>query len=152
MQYNFIKLNITNTYATVIDKNNSPRYMCFKDSASAKNCVSHICHYRSKHGIWPTFDMSEEKHRIEQKENAKKRKPKELYKYFDIVTLDEEELNNVCQSNYLGLFYCHAFEVEPIDDSDIFSGYHLKIAAEEIDSVIDIEEYKKRMDLAINLI
>ena len=100
MRYNFIRLNLTNTYATVIDKNSLPRYMCFKDSMSARNCVSHICHYRSKHGHWPTFDLSEEKHRIERKETPKERKPEDLYKYFDIVTLDEDELNNVCHAHY----------------------------------------------------
>jgi hypothetical protein len=150
MQYNFIRLNLTNTYATVIDKNSLPRYMCFKDSVSARNCVSHICHYRSKHGHWPTFDLSEEKHRIERKETPKERKPEDLYKYFDIVTLDEDELNNVCHVHYLSIFYCHEFEIEPLSGSDIFSGYQLKISAEEIDSIMDIDEYKKRLNITIN--
>ena len=150
MQYNFIRLNLTNTYATILDKNSFPRYICFKDSMSARNCVSHICYYRSKHGHWPTLDLSEDRHKIEQKINFKKRKPEELYKYFEIVELDEDELNNMCNTHHMSLFYCHSFETEPINNSDIFSGYQLRIAAEEIDSIMNIEEYKKRLNITIN--
>ena len=143
--YNFIKLTPTNAYATIIDKNNSSRYMCFKDPASANKCVSHICSYRSKHGHWPTFDLSEERHRIEPTLNVKKRKPEELRKYFDIVALDEEEFNDMCRTHHVSIFYCHAFDIQPL-----FSGYHLHMEAEEIDSVTDIDEYKNQLNQVID--
>ncbi len=65
MEYHFVKLTVNGTYLSLVDPMHKPRLICFKERETAGKCVEYVSSFRSRHGVWPSFDMSSRKKKIE---------------------------------------------------------------------------------------
>ena len=105
MEFHFVKLNLNGTYLSLVDPSSKPRYMCFAEKPIAVKCVHYVSSFRSRHGIWPSFDMSNSNRKIETKFDAKLRTPEQVGQYLEIETYDYHTIDEIA-SRTNASFYC----------------------------------------------
>jgi len=95
MEFHFIKLNVNGTYLTLVDPMSKPRYICFSEHAEARVCINYVSLFRSKYGIWPCFDMSKRRRKLERDTRVKQRTPEQVMQYLDIETYDLKTIDRL---------------------------------------------------------
>ena len=95
MEFHFVKLNVNGTYLSLVDPSSKPRYMCFAEKPVADRCVQYVADFRSRHGIWPSFDMSNSNRKIETKLDAKPRTPEQVSRYLELETYDFHTIDEI---------------------------------------------------------
>ena len=146
MEFHLVKLNVAKTYLSLVDPNSKSRFLCFSDKAVADRCIEYVCEFRSRHGIWPCLDMSQQRRKIEPKTNVKLRTPDQVKRYLEIETYDFGSLDKIaCKTNIS--FYCVLnFDIDITDsvESVSFSG-------QEMDGNADPEEFAEWMNLSLKI-
>ena len=105
MEFHFIKLNVNGTHLSLVDPSSKSRFLCFSDVKNAHKCIDYVTSFRSRHGVWPSFDMSESKRKIRSSTDVKVRTPEELRRYLEIESYDFQTIDRMaCRSNVS--FYC----------------------------------------------
>ena len=148
MEYNFIKFKPTNAFVTIVDPKSIPRYMVFKNKNTAHDCISHYANFRSEYGIWPVMDLTSKSTKIHPQLMKKKRTPKELSKFLEIETFDEDEIVSISRFAQMSILYCHSFSV--IKDYDDKSMMTVNFSGQEMDYIMDHQRYVKRLDKLIS--
>lgn len=146
MDFHFIKLNVNCTHLTLTDPSSKSRFICFADLQNANKCVDFITSYRSKHGVWPSFDMSEKKRKVKSLFQAKPRTPNELRRYLDIETYDIETLDRMACRNNVSFYCVLTFETIANGASDTIS-----MSGREMDGVATLDDYTRALDLNLKV-
>lgn len=97
VKYMFIKMIPTDSYLTVVDPNNKPRYVCFSNRQTADVFVDYVTNFRSIHGFWPNLDMSDRMVKVKSLVGIKKRTPEELKKYIGYEMFDYENIDEMAK-------------------------------------------------------
>ena len=84
-KYHFIQLKPTKAYLTIIDPTKKSRFVCFSNKNTADAFVDYVANFRSKHGYWPSMDMSNRMSTVRSKTGIKKREPEEIKKYLSFT-------------------------------------------------------------------
>lgn len=143
MEFHFVKLNVNGTYLSLVDPATKPRFICFSSHETADKCVKYVSSFRSKHGVWPSFDMSKGQRKLESS-SVKTRTPEQIERYIDIETYDMNTIDRIA-SRTNSSFYCILhFETEDIGNLESIS-----MSGQEMDAVVD--EYAYRDLLEYNL-
>lgn len=142
MNYNFIKMKSIGNYLTLIDPTNNPRYMCFSDKSNASHCINYIARFRSEHGYFPNIDLSKSsRQEIKSNVSFKKRSPSEISDMLSIVTLNQDDLDEVCCKNSIGFFYVHNFSYT-LKNNEI----ELLLSAQELNCTPDMYRYTTNLN------
>lgn len=136
MNYQFVKINTTNTYSTLIDPSHRPRYICFKDKDASVVFIKYLTNFRSKYGIWPVLDMSKPVDMIKSKVHFKERTPEELEEYISLIDYKYESLYKFSKQTGASFICIHSF-----DYTDEFGKQKLHITGEELDTDLDLDSY-----------
>lgn len=141
--FNFITVRPKGSLLTVIDSSNVPRYMCFTDKMIATNCISYISNFRADYGYYPVIDLSKKDTRvkIEAKLTSPKLNPTTIRKFFQIVTYDDTELDELCVKNNINIFYVHKFSYHKKENN-----VELLLSAQELNGQPDLLKYADNLD------
>ena len=93
--YHLIQMKPTKTYLSVVDPNKKSRFVCFDKKDTADVFVNYVTNFRSKHGYWPSLDMSNRLATVRSKTGIKKRTPEELKNYLSLETFDYENIEEM---------------------------------------------------------
>ena len=137
MEFHLIQMKPTRGYLSMVDPNTKVRVMCFSDRRTADKCSKYLCEFRSKHGIWPNFDLRNNITKITSESLIKKRSPDDLMKFLSIVSMEEEDLNVASMYNNISFMYCHDFKIHDKEHNAINIGFR----GQEIDGEADIGSY-----------
>lgn len=118
--------------------------MCFSDKDSANKCMYYISNFRSRHGIWPSFDMSENRRKLEAKNNVKTRSVDQVTRYMDIETYDFNTIDRIAERANVS-FYC----VLTFDSMTNGVEEVIQMSGQEMDGVVDPVKYTQWLDLSL---
>jgi len=104
-EFIFIQMKPTKTFLSLTDPHKKSRFVCFSNKNTADTFVNYVTYFRSKHGYWPTMDMSQKFETIKSKTGIKKRTPEELMKYLSYEKFDFEQIDEM--SRRLNISYLH---------------------------------------------
>jgi len=146
MEFHFIKLNVNGTYLTLVDPMSKPRYICFSEHAEARVCINYVSLFRSKYGIWPCFDMSKRRRKLERDIRVKQRTPEQVMQYLDIETYDLKTIDRLaCRTN--ASFYCVLrFESDYIGNTESIS-----MSGQEMDAIVDDIAYRDLLNFSLKI-
>jgi hypothetical protein len=140
MEYHLIKLNVNGTYLGLVDPSYKSRIMCFRDKPTADKCVQYVSSFRSRHGIWPSFDMYEKRKKIESS-SVKLRTPEEVMRYLEIESFDSYTMDQMSRRTNSS-FYC----VNRFDSDISFTTETIDMSGNEIDAVVDDFAYRDLLE------
>lgn len=135
MMFHFIKFKPSGAFLTMTDHAHQVRYMCFSSRQTAVDAVEYISLFRSRNGVFPVLDMSEEKTKIKVPPKFKKRQIGEISRFFEIETHDREDLDLMARTTNSHFLYVHKFKYDRDKEMNVsFSG-------QEVDAYVDTKDY-----------
>lgn len=87
----------TKTFLNIVDPNKKSRFICFSNIKTADSFVDYVTLFRSKHGYWPTMDMSRKIKTVKSLNGIKKRTPEELKNYLSYETFTFEQVDEIAK-------------------------------------------------------
>ena len=145
MEFYFVKLNVNGTYLSLVDPASKPRFMCFPDQESADKCVKYVSNFRSKYGIWPCFDMSRGKRKLESP-SVKYRTPEQVQRYMDIESYDYNIIDKIAGRTNVSFYCVLRFETEEYGGMESIS-----MSGQEMDGNADPEKYIEWMNINLKI-
>jgi hypothetical protein len=136
MEFHFVKLNVNGTYLSLVDPAMKPRFICFSSHETANKCVKYVSTFRSKHGVWPCFDMSKGQRKLESS-SVKTRTPEQVKRYLDIETYDMNTIDRIARRTNSSFYCILHFETEDIGNLESIS-----MSGQEMDAVVDEYAYR----------
>lgn len=135
MMFHFIKFKPSGAFLTMTDHSHQVRYMCFSSRQTAVDAVEYISLFRSRNGVFPVLDMSEEKTKIKVPPKFKKRQIGEISRFFEVETHDREDLDLMARTTNSHFLYVHKFKYDQDKEMNVsFSG-------QEVDAYVDTKDY-----------
>tara|TARA_R100000908_G_scaffold58216_1_gene34248 strand:+ start:1226 stop:1669 length:444 start_codon:yes stop_codon:yes gene_type:complete len=146
MEFHFVKLNVNGTYLSLVDPTEKSRFICFSDRDKAKECVKYVSSFRSKHGVWPCFDMSRGRRKLESKLNVKSKTPDQIERYLEIETYNMNTIDRIA-SRTNSSFYCILhFETEDMGNLESIS-----MSGQEMDAIVDEAAYRDLLEYNLKI-
>ena len=142
MAFHFIKLNVNGTHLSLVDPSSKSRFVCFPDVQNANKCVDYVSSFRSRHGVWPSFDMSKETRKIKSVAEAKARTPEEIRRYLEIETHDFNTIDKMASRSNVS-FYC----VLAFDTVNTGATETISMTGQEMDGEASLDTYVDWLNL-----
>ena len=146
MEFHFVKLNVNGTYLSLVDPTQKSRFMCFSDKEKASECVNYVSSFRSKHGIWPCFDMSRGKRKLESNTNVKIRTPEQVKRYLEIETYNFNTIERIARRTNASFYCILHFETEDMGNIESIS-----MSGQEMDAVVDEDAYRDLLEFNLKI-
>tara|TARA_R110002153_G_scaffold248737_1_gene404940 strand:- start:133 stop:573 length:441 start_codon:yes stop_codon:yes gene_type:complete len=140
MEYHFIKLNVNGTYLSLVDPSHKSRFICFRDKPTAGKCVEYVSSFRARHGVWPSFDMTQRKKKIESS-SAKLRTPEQVMRYLEVDTYDLDTVDRIAARTNTS-FYC-VLRFDSVTNNNIEA---LDMSGQEMDAIVDDFAYRDLLE------
>jgi len=128
MDFHFIGIN-SGSYATIIDSNEKPRFICFKNVKCAKKYATYISEHKAKFGTWPEVNLSTPSIKVRKSYNHI---PTESSIFMDLLEISYknfDDLDSMSIATGVNYFYCHEFVNE--------NPLSLRIRGQEIDGFVN---------------
>ena len=145
MEFHFVKLNVNGTYLSLVDPTHKPRLICFQDRRITDKCVDYVATFRSKHGVWPSFDMSRKKRKLESV-NIKERTPEQVRQYLEIDTYDFNTLDIIATRSNVSFYNVLRFET-----TDVGNIESIDMSGQEMDAVVDDFLYRDLLEFNLKI-
>lgn len=142
MEFHFIKLNVNGTHLSLVDPSSKSRFVCFPDVQNANKCVDYVSSFRSRHGVWPSFDMSKETRKIKSVAEANARTPEEIRRYIEIETYDFNAIDRMASRSNVSFYCVLAFDTVNMSTSETIS-----MTGREMDGEASIDTYVDWLNL-----
>jgi hypothetical protein len=146
MEFHFVKLNVNGTYLRLVDPSSKPRYMCFAEKPVADQCVQYVADFRSRHGIWPSFDMSSSNRKIETKLDAKPRTPEQVSRYLELETYDFHTIDEIASRANVSFYCVLRFDTEATGTRESVS-----MSGQEMDGDASPDKYVEWMNFNLKI-
>ncbi len=146
MEFHFIKLNVNGTYLSLVDPMEKSRLICFSDKKKARECVDYVSMFRSKHGVWPYFDMSKRRLKLESKTGVKLRTPEHIKMYIDVETYDLGTIDIIASRTNTSFYCILHFETEDLGNTESIS-----MSGQEMDADVDEQSYRDLLELSLKI-
>ena len=140
MEYHFIKLNVNGTYLSLVDPSHKSRFICFRDKPTAGKCVEYVSSFRARHGVWPSFDMTQRKKKIESS-SAKLRTSEQVMRYLEVDTYDLDTVDCIAARTNTS-FYC-VLRFDSVTNNNIEA---LDMSGQEMDAIVDEAAYRDLLE------
>lgn len=134
-QFHFIKFKPSGAFLTMKDHADQMRYMCFSSRQTAVDAVEYISLFRSRNGVFPVLDMTQEKAKVRVPRTFKKRPVSDVSRFFDIETHDRDDLDTMARATNSHFLYVHKFKYD--DDREM----NVTFSGQEVDAYVDPKEY-----------
>ncbi len=146
MEFHFVKLNVNGSYLSLVDPSSKPRFICFSEKKKALDCVNYVATFRSKHGVWPSFDMSKKNRKLESV-IIKERTPEEVKQYLEIDTYDFNTIDLIASRSNVSFYNVLRFNT--IDAGNVES---IDMSGQEMDAVVDEDAYRDILEFSLKII
>ena len=144
--FHLIRLTVNDTHLLLVDPNSKPRYMCFVDPKVAQSCIDHVATFRSKHGIWPCFDMSESKRQLSANNIGKSKTPEMIKKYMELDIFSVEEINEMARKTNISFYSVLSFSGE--SNLNVES---INLSGQELDGYADPFEFRDLLEFNLKI-
>tara|TARA_B100000768_G_scaffold71541_1_gene68583 strand:- start:2258 stop:2587 length:330 start_codon:yes stop_codon:yes gene_type:complete len=104
----------------------------------------YISDFRSRHGIWPSFDMSENRIKLEAKIGVKTRSVDQVTRYLDIETYDFNTIDQIAERANVSFYCVLAFDSMTNGPEEV-----IKMSGQEMDGIVDPVKYTQWLDLSL---
>ena len=141
MDYNFIRMKPHGNYISIRDTSKKIRFICFKEFKHADKCIDYLSDFRSKHGYFPSLDLTQQKNEIKSRVNFKKRTKENVKTFFEIEMLNQEDFDSLCNIYNMNIMYCYNFDIDYRRNK-----YDLLLTAQEIDSNPSSDNFRKMLN------
>jgi hypothetical protein len=141
LAFHFVKFKPTGAVLTMTDRAQRVRYMCFSSRETAVHCVEYISLFRSTNGVFPVLDMSTDITKLSLPMNFKKRRVGDVARFFDVDTVDREQLDVMARTTNSNFMYVHKFKF----DSENLK--NISFTGQEVDAYVDINEYVANLEI-----
>jgi hypothetical protein len=142
MEFHFVKLNVNGTYLSLVDPSSKTRFVCFAEKEKANACVDYVSKFRSKHGVWPCFDMSSGSRKLKSNTGVKIRTPEQVKRYLEIETYDFNTIDKIARRTNSS-FYC----VLQFDTADLGNIESISMSGQEMDAIVDEDAFRNLLDI-----
>lgn len=146
MEFHFVKLNVNGTYLSLVDPNSKHRFMCFPNHETADKCVHYISCFRSKHGVWPSFDMSKGRRKLESS-NIKFRSPDQVERFLEIESYDFNTINEIAARSNVSFYSVLRFET-----NDLITMESISMSGQELDGEADLKRYTDWLNISLKIV
>jgi len=141
--YSLIKFTPTKRYASIVDPQGIPRFVCFPNEGVARKCVKDMCEHRCEYGSWPSVDFTHEIATLKKKNpQGRKRKLEELERWFIIENMDDEQFTTFAQGSGAQFLYCHEFSLVPSPHNTL----DVRLKGQEIIVHENIDLYRQKLE------
>lgn len=149
MSFHFIYLTLSKPrqFLTMVDRDGKPRFMTFKEEHSAVSATRYLANFKSKHGKWPTMDMSTTNVTRLDPGTSVREDLQASMSLIDIECCDEDALRGMAMGSNTSFLWVHNFEVLPPK----FGGTVEQIAftGSEIDAIVDHDLYVHNLETLV---
>ena len=128
MEFHFISIS-SGASATILDSNEKPRFICFKDRVCAKKYAGYISEHKAKFGTWPEVNLSTPFVKVRPAYNHIPTDSSDFMNLLEITHRDRDDLDAMSIATGVNYFYCHDFGYE-----DLLS---LSIRGQEVDGFVN---------------
>lgn len=146
MEFHFVKLNHNGTYLTLVDPNQTPRFVCFAERPVAEKCVDYMADFRYRNRIWPSFDMSTNRRKLKVGERVTfpYGRPRIIKRALMIESLDFETIDKIARQTNVS-FYCI------LNFETVFQGNSetIELSGQEMDGTADPKDFGDWMDFSL---
>ena len=140
MEFHFVKLNVNGTYLSLVDPSHKPRYICFQDMLLAEKCLDYVSMFRSKHGVWPSFNMSRKRRKLESV-SIKKRTPEQVKRYLNIDTYDFKTIDMIATRSNVSFYNVLRFDTTEFGNIE-----SVDMSGQEMDATVDDFLYRDLLE------
>jgi|TARA_B110000240_G_scaffold194565_1_gene242434 hypothetical protein len=140
MGFHFVKLNVNGTYLSLVDPSYKPRYICFQDMLLAEKCLDYVSMFRSKHGVWPSFNMSRKRRKLESV-SIKKRTPEQVKRYLEIETYDFKTIDMIATRSNVSFYNVLRFDTTEFGNIE-----SVDMSGQEMDATVDDFLYRDLLE------
>ena len=140
MEFHFVKLNVNGTYLSLVDPSHKPRYICFQDMLLADKCLDYVSMFRSKHGVWPSFNMSRKRRKLESV-SIKKRTPEQVKRYLNIDTYDFKTIDMIATRSNVSFYNVLRFDTTEFGNIE-----SVDMSGQEMDATVDDFLYRDLLE------
>tara|TARA_B110000305_G_C19455427_1_gene650617 strand:+ start:178 stop:618 length:441 start_codon:yes stop_codon:yes gene_type:complete len=145
MEFHFVKLNVNGTYLSLVDPAHKPRLICFQDKRLVYKCVDYVSLFRSKHGVWPSFDMSKNKRKLESV-SIKSRTPEQVKQYLEIDTYDFNTIDVIATRSNISFYNVLRFDTVNVGNIE-----SIDMSGQEMDAVVDDFLYRDLLEFNLKV-
>lgn len=146
MEFHFVKLNVNGSFLTLVDPSSKPRYLCFAEKHVAEKCVDYVSIFRSKHGIWPSFDMSQQQRKLKSETGVRLRTVDQVKKYLEINSYDFQTLDSIANRTNISFYCVLRFDSIITNESET-----VNMSGQEMDGHADPGKYAEWMDFNLKI-
>ena len=137
----------TKTFLNIVDPQKKSRFVCFSNVKTADTFVNYVTSFRSKHGYWPTMDMSKKIRTVKSLTGVKKRTPEELKNYLSYETFTFEQVDEMAKRTNISFLCVTNFTYIPDgDDSQVVS-----FSGQEWDGEADEDAYRDLLEFNLKI-
>ena len=137
----------TKTFLNIVDPQKKSRFVCFSNVKTADTFVNYVTSFRSKHGYWPTMDMSKKIRTVKSLTGVKKRTPEELKNYLSYETFTFEQVDEMAKRTNISFLCVTNFAYIPDgDDSQVVS-----FSGQEWDGEADEDAYRDLLEFNLKI-
>lgn len=140
MDFHFISLN-SGASATILDSNENPRFICFKERPCARKYAGYISEHKAKFGTWPVVNLSTPMVKVRAAYNHIQTDPSDFMNLLEITHKDQDDLDAMSITTGVNYFYCHDFVYE-----DLLS---LRIRGQEMDGFVNDFMFRENLEYNI---
>ena len=140
MGFHFVKLNVNGTYLSLVDPSYKPRYICFQDMLLTEKCLDYVSMFRSKHGVWPSFNMSRKRRKLESV-SIKKRTPEQVKRYLEIETYDFKTIDMIATRSNVSFYNVLRFDTTEFGNIE-----SVDMSGQEMDATVDDFLYRDLLE------
>ena len=146
MEFHFVKLNVNGTYLSLVDPASKSRFVCFTDKQLASQCIDYVCTFKSTHGVWPCFDMSQARRKIQSNTNVKLKTVQQLKRYLEVETYDFSTIDQIAKRSNVSFYCVLHFDAQIAESREI-----INMRGQEMDGEADDANYRDMLNLSLKI-
>lgn len=137
----------TKTFLNIVDPQKKSRFVCFSNVKTADTFVNYVTSFRSKHGYWPTMDMSNKIRTVKSLTGVKKRTPEELKNYLSYETFTFEQVDEMAKRTNISFLCVTNFAYIPDGNDSLVVSF----SGQEWDGEADEDAYRDLLEFNLKI-
>ena len=146
MEFHFVKLNVNGTYLSLVDPTSKSRFICFTEVEAAERCIDYACTFKSTHGKWPCFDMSEPRKKIQTDTSVKLKSVQQLKRHLEIETYDFATIDQIARRSNVSFYCVLHFDAQIAEAREV-----INMRGQEMDGEADDVNYRDMLNLSLKI-
>lgn len=144
--FHAVQFKVTKGFVTMIDPDDKPRMLTFKDREIAEKYVSYLSRFRHAHGMFPTLDLTKKTVYIRSNRSKRRIAEENIRRRLSVVDLYESDLDSIALKSGMSFFYVHTFMYSPTSMLESVS-----VRGQNIDGKEDTEILRQHLEMRLKI-